>query len=161
MAMTDELRLRRYVGDRIPPGQDDKAAFFSNEEIADLLEEANGNLNRAAMLGWFAKMAEFAKLIDTDISGANRRLSQMWKQADAMFRHYAEIIGVDAEAMIGRVVGRAVNLRETPARPRVMAGSATMRSELAFPEARKVMANSHPETTDEDPSYPEPGAVAT
>lgn len=149
------------VGDRLPPGGSEGEAFFSNAEIDDLLEEANNDLNRAAMNGWLAKMAEFAKLIDTDISGANRKLSQMYKQAEGMLRHYASVIGADADAVVGRVVGRAVNLRETGTRSRVMTGSGTFRSELHNPEARMIMANSHPETTDEDPSYPEAGAVAT
>lgn len=161
MPMTDNDRLRRMVGDRIPLGKDEGDAFFSNEELTDMLAEAGGNLNLAAVNGWLAKMAEFAKLIDTDISGANRKFSQMYKNAESMFEHYASVIGADTAAIVGRVVGRAVSLRETPCRPRVMATSSGFRLEAVNPEAKQIMANSHPEVFEADPDYPARGPVAT
>lgn len=157
----EKLRLRRMLGDRVPPGTDDSKCFFSDEEIVDLWDQAGGNLNAAAFQGWLDKMAEFVKLIDTDVSGAARKLSQMFKQAEAMAEHYGGIIGADVQAIVGRVVGRAINLRETTVPPAVMPTSSGFRLEAVNAEAKQVMLNSHPDTADVDPSYPEPGPVAT
>lgn len=153
-------RLRRMVGDRIPPGKTDDDTFFSDEEIADLFDQANENLNRAAMFGWFAKMAEFAKLIDRNTSGADLPMSQMYKNAERMFKHYAELAGEDTAAVVGRIVGRAINLRETPC-TQVMTGSGTYRTELYSTTARRLLLQAEPDLATEDPTYPQVGQVAT
>lgn len=159
MPITNQQRLRRMVGDRIPPGGDENSAFFSDAEIDDLISEAGESLNTAAFYGWLAKMAEFAKLVDRNVSGADMRLSQMYKQAEAMAKHYGTLAGV-TEAVIGRMVGRAVNLREEPCAPRVMPVSSGFRLEARNAEAKRIMQRSEPETL-EDPTYPAPGPVAT
>lgn len=161
MALDATQRLRRMVGDRIPPGgnTDGTDTFFSNEEITDLIEEAEGNLNVAAYAGWTAKMAEYAEFVDIDESGSTRRLSQLYKNAALMQAHYGKfMVALDA-ALVGRVVGRAVSLRETSCNP-VQTGSGTFRSELHNERAREIMRNSHPEVAEADETYPQPGAVA-
>lgn len=161
MPITDRDRVRRMVGDRFPPGGDEGDVFFSNEEIDDLIETAGGDLNLAAYSGWLAKMAEFAKLVDTDISGAQRKFSQMYKNAANMADHYEGLIENASAAVVGRVVGRVVNLRERRTRSPVMTGSGTYRTELGDSEARQIMHNSHPELVEVDETYPEPGKEAT
>lgn len=154
-------RLRRMLGDRIPPAGDENDAFFDNAEIQDLIDQYT-DLNVAAFYGWLEKMAEFAKLIDRNLSGADMRLSGMFKNAEAMSRHYGQLAGIgDANSIIiGRMPGRAVSLRETCAVPAVMTGISGFRSEAHNPEMRTLMHHSEPETL-EEPTYPEPGAVAT
>jgi hypothetical protein len=149
------------VGDRIPVGGDDTKTFFTTAEIDDLWNQHIGNFNGAAFQGWLDKMAEYAKLIDSDISGAARKFSQLYKQAEGMLRHYGALIGADTESIIGRVVGRAINLRETVTPPAVMPVSSGFRSEARNARAKQILANSHPDTMDVDPSYPESGPVAT
>lgn len=163
MAITTEQikSLRRKLGDRIPPGEDEGETFFSDAEITELFNDAGEDMNRAAFQGWLDKMAEFVKLIDSDVSGAARKFSQMYRQAEGMARHYGGIVGADVEAIVGRVVGRAINLRETSSLPAVMPVSSGFRSEARNMQARQVMVNSHPDTYEEDPSYPEQGPVPT
>lgn len=163
MPISDDQKrqLRRMVGDRIPPGKDEGSCFFLDSEIEALWTEQGEDMNRAAFQGWLDKMAEFVKLIDTDISGAARRFSQMYKQAEGMAEHYGTLIGADVNAIVGRVVGRAINLRETPMPPLVMPVSSGFRSEAVNANAKQVLANSHPDTMEEDPSYPERGPMAT
>jgi hypothetical protein len=112
VALSPNERLRRMVGERIPPGGDETNTLFLEEEITDLIAAANDDLNVAALAGWYAKMAEFAKLVDAAESGTEKKLSQMFKNAEMMVKHFEEVTGLTAEAIAGRVVGRAVNLRE-------------------------------------------------
>ena len=128
MAQTIQQRLRRALGERIPTGGSDQNTFFLDAEIDDLLLESGNDFNRAALKGWQEKMAEFAKFVDVDESGSNRKLATLFKNAQAMVRHYAEVVGVDVNAAMGHgVVGRAVNLREEYEAPAVMHVSATRR----------------------------------
>lgn len=157
---SDFDRLRRMIGERIPVGKTDDDTFFTDEEIGDMLVQASGDFNRAAMFGWLAKMAEFAKLIDRNTSGADLPLSQMYKNAESMFKHYAKLVGEDAAYIMGRVVGRAINLRETNCSP-VMTGSGTYRTELRSTTARRLLMQKAPELLEQDPTYPQSGQVAT
>lgn len=128
MPQTIEQRLRRALGERIPIGGSDQNTFFLDDEVSDLLVEAGNDFNRAALKGWQEKMAEYAKFVDVDESGSNRKLATLFKNAESMVRHYAGVVGVDVEAAVGHgVVGRAVNLREEPENPKVMHVSATRR----------------------------------
>lgn len=161
MAITPVDRLRRMVGDRIPPGKTDKDTFFTDEELQDMLDMNNDDINAAAAEGWLSKAAEFAKLIDQSRAGNTHKLSQMFKNAEAMAEHYAHFVKGDVDAIVGRVVGRAINLREGPTVERVQVGSATMRLELFNTEARALMHADNPELVEADPSYPQPGQVPT
>lgn len=158
---SDFERLRRMVGERIPVGKTADDTFFSDAEIEDLLIQGNQNFNRAAMFGWLAKMAEFAKLIDRNTSGADMPLSQMYKHAALMFKHYSELAGEDVVAIAGRVVGRAINMREDNSCPRVMTGATAYRTELHNMQARQLMMRDNPDLLEIDASYPQPGQVAT
>jgi hypothetical protein len=160
MPLTPVDRLRRMVGDRLPIGGNEADCFFANEEIQDLIDEAGSDMNLAALNGWLAKMAEFAKLVDRDTSGANIKLSQMYKNAESMARFYGTRIANMDASFVGHVIGRVVSLREAPCVPRVMTGSSGFRLEAHNTEARALMQRDKPETL-EDPTYPEPGPVAT
>jgi hypothetical protein len=128
---TAEDKLRRALGDRLPIAGDDASAFFTDQDINDLLVESAGDLSHAAFLGWTARMAEYAKFVDIDESGSNRKLSQLLKNAILMVNHYGGLVGADTQAVVGRVVGRAVNLRECET-VRVAGGSGTFRS-VSYP----------------------------
>ena len=166
MATPEELRLRRMVGDRYPigaeAGNEDAKCFFSDAEITEMLESNNGDFNAAALEGWLSKMAEFAKLVTQERSGTTIRYSDMFKNAEKMANHYGELVGGATTAIVGRVVGRAVNLRERGVGGlipydtvgEVHVRTAAHRSELRSPEARAILQNSHPDTVEEDPTYP-------
>lgn len=166
MATAAELRLRRMVGDRYPVdavvGSEDAKCFFSDAEITDILLTNNNDINAAALEGWLTKMAEFAKLIDQQRSGTTLKMSQMYKNAASMAEHYGELVGGASAALVGRVVGRAINLRERGTGGlipydtvgEVHTRTSAHRTELHNTEARKILQNSHPDTIDVDPSYP-------
>jgi hypothetical protein len=90
-ALTDPDKLRLYLGERIPEGGTDADTFFSDDEIQDLLDTANAanqGLFFAAVLGWSAKAGEYARLIDINESGGDRKLSQRYRQALQQLNYY-------------------------------------------------------------------------
>lgn len=107
-------RLRELLGEEKLAGDDDgSGTFFTDTQIADLLEYANDDLNVAAWEGWKRKMARYARLVDISESGSNREMSQKFKHAQIMEKVWAGIVGDIAagrSAALQRVVGRSVNL---------------------------------------------------
>jgi hypothetical protein len=154
---TERDRLRRMAGDRIPLGKSEEHAFFTNAEIDDLITTANGDLNLAAYAAWLAKAAEFAKFIDIDESGSVRKMSQMYKNADMMVKHYEGLVEGVSAAVMGRVVGRAICLREDAENwlsPASGVASGSHRAYLEQPDQRIRFALDYPDTHEADPEYP-------
>jgi hypothetical protein len=91
--------------------------IFDDAAITDLISYADGDLDLATLEGWKRKMARYARLVDVIESGSDRKMSQKFKQAKIMVDVWSDIIGAGedahASAMMGRVVGRVVNLRCT------------------------------------------------
>lgn len=149
MPLTLRDRLRRKLGDRIPPGASDDDAFFTDADLDDLLDEATNDLNLAAANGWVDKMAEFVKLVDREDAGSTRRLSQLARNAKLMVDHYAGLAGLSGSVVIkGRSVGRAISLRDYEFDP-VMATSGTMRFLGSQPE---LIRHSNPDVPEGYPA---------
>lgn len=145
------------VGDRLPVNapEDDTNAFFTNEEIADILDQATNDLNLAAAIGWAAKMAEFVKFVDRDDAGSTRKLSQLAKNADLMLAHYSKLSGHTTAEVKGRAAGGVISLRESRLSRSPAAGFATATHRFLGSEPqRQIMVNSHPDQDLE--GYPAP-----
>lgn len=142
------------VGDRFPTGEsDDTNTFFKDVEIADLLDAAGNDINVAALAGWYAKAAEFAKFVDRDESGSSRKMSQMFKNAEMMIKHYESITTAFGAVSARAAVARIAVWGDESCRNRVMASSATFRG-LREPSERARFLRENPETAEADSSYP-------
>lgn len=110
-----ESNLRRRLRDALPDGSDDSSAFFLNDEIHSLLAINGGSIVGAAYDGWAIRAAHYQTLVDVEESGSSRRLSQMFKNAEAMMKFYEKALesetGVNSSAIAGRVVGVVASLR--------------------------------------------------
>lgn len=114
--LTDlEHSLRRRLRDTLSDVNDDSGAFFPNDEIHTLLAINGNSINAAALDGWLIKMAYYSKYVDVDESGSTRRLSQMFKNAEAMVAFYQKATDTEnATAAVHRkqgVIGRVISLR--------------------------------------------------
>jgi len=107
-------RLRALLGERVVSGDDISNSFFTDEEVFGLLNMANQNLNLAAMYGWSIKAAEFARLIDYDESGSNRKLSQRYRQAQSQLTFFQQQVTADSAAVasMDAVGPKVLNLRD-------------------------------------------------
>jgi hypothetical protein len=97
MAVTDADVLRRMLGERIPENGTALDTMFSDEEITDFLNRGE-TLNMAAYLGWQAKAAELANLVDTAEGSSKRSMSDLHKQALAQVKYYEGLTGVTLSA---------------------------------------------------------------
>lgn len=115
MPIPADEKLRLYLGDKIEAGQTEADKFFSNAEIADLIEEAGGDLIVAAAEGWTIKAAKFADLIDIDESGSTRKLTQRYRQAIERARYFAVKVTEAATASQAgfRAVAKVASLDES------------------------------------------------
>lgn len=118
---TDQQLLNERLRARLSEEKTDEfgdgsETMFKDSAIFDMLGMTGNNLNLATLEGWIRKAAKFQRLIDISESGSTRELSQKFKSAKEMIDLWTNRCGKDAEgrlaAMRGRVVGRAVNLRE-------------------------------------------------
>jgi hypothetical protein len=80
MAMTDEERLRSYLGEMIPVGGSASDTFFSEDQIDDLLER-HGSPEAARREGWEWKSAILANLVTTVEASSTRKLSDAHRAA--------------------------------------------------------------------------------
>ena len=83
MATPDE-RVRRLLGEVIPPDGSDADTMFTDDRIEDLLLEANNDIDQAALAGWREKAAGLAVLVDTAEGTSKRAMSDLHKNALAM-----------------------------------------------------------------------------
>lgn len=109
-------RLRsRLAESKTDPDGDGSETFFTDAEITDLLSYSENELDAATLEGWLRKKARYARLVDVSESGTDRKMSQKFKNAQAMVKFWSDFLGDVAgsrqEALAGRVVGRPVNLR--------------------------------------------------
>jgi len=89
MATTAE-RLRQLLNEEIPDGMSDKETLFTDEQIADLLFEADDIPEAAAGKGWFIKAGKLADLVDTAEGTSKRSMSDLHKNALAMVAAYGD-----------------------------------------------------------------------
>jgi hypothetical protein len=113
-------RLRSRLGEsKTDPNGDGSETMFKDEAIFDMIDSANGDIDLATVEGWRRKSAYLQRLVDISESGADRSMSQKFKQAKAMLDYWSKIV-VDAAiasqmALSGRVVGQVISLREDQA----------------------------------------------
>lgn len=105
-SLTAQLRL--LIGERIKVGKTEADTAFSDDELIDMILRHNGNIYLAAAEAWSAKQADYSKLVDISESGSERKLSQMFKNANTMAEAYSKAgIAIGAE-LINPVVGQSV-----------------------------------------------------
>lgn len=88
MALTDDQRLRGLLGEDIPAAGTASDTLFTDEEITDLLLQANSNVERAAYEGWRVKAARLSSLVDTTEGNSQKKFSQLLDNANDMIKLY-------------------------------------------------------------------------
>lgn len=110
-----EKNLRRRLRDALIDPESDEGAFFLNDEIHSLLAMNGRDVIGAAYDGWLIRAAHYQQFVDISESGSDRRLSQQFKNAQAMVEFYRKAKGATDDArngaLSGRVVGATVQLR--------------------------------------------------
>lgn len=84
--ITDIDRLRLEVDDPMPTDGTDPQ--FSNAQLQDALDQAYGNVERAAAIVWRWKAARAADLVDVTEGNASRAMSDLQSHALDMVQHY-------------------------------------------------------------------------
>lgn len=115
MATEAEERLRLLLGEQIPDGGSEGDTFFTDAQITLMLANNSADLNLSALEGWTMKMARYARNIDISEAGAERKLSQKYRQAREMAKYFASVVsGIQASnAASYRVIARVANLDES------------------------------------------------
>lgn len=80
--------LRLYIDDVMPTDGTDP--MFSDDELQKVLDDANGNPERAAIEAWRWKAAKYAALVDVTEGNASRAMSDLQDHALAMVNHFAK-----------------------------------------------------------------------
>lgn len=98
-------RLRALLGESIQEGSTDADTFFSDIQIANLLSQADNNMNRAAFEGWRMKAAHYASLVNVVEGNAARQMSDLHKHATDMMKHFstASDSNVSGRTRIGNI----------------------------------------------------------
>ena len=106
MASTPEEKLRALLGEKIPEGGTFHDTLFTDLQIQELVQEANGDIERAAYEGWRIKLAEFANLVDVTDATAQRKMSDLRNNAEGMVKLYQRASGGNTEGRtrVGRIV---------------------------------------------------------
>lgn len=79
-ALTEDERLRSYLGEMIPVGGSASDTLFSEDQIDDLLER-HGSPEAARREGWEWKSAILANLVTTVEASSTRKLSDAHRAA--------------------------------------------------------------------------------
>lgn len=108
MALTAADRLRNMLGEPIPEGGTAADTLFTDEQIADFLDQGGGDVERAAYEGWRVKAAHFANLVDVTDGNASRAMSDLLGHANDMVKIYLRASGgpTEGRTRIGRIVRR-------------------------------------------------------
>lgn len=109
MALGERERLRLFLGENIPDGGAESDTMFSDMQIQDFLDRAGtAGTIQAAVFGWQVKAAEYANLVDVTEGPSSRAMSDLYKAALEMVKHYEDqlVTGTDPdlEGRRGRVV---------------------------------------------------------
>jgi hypothetical protein len=113
--MDDSLRLRRLLGEQIPPDKTDADTFFTNAEIDDLLNNHQGpkgdNFYSAVAEGWERKAGAYADLVNTTHGGAQRAMSDLSAHAERRLEHFHQLAQGRRGTRIGQVKRAGTTLR--------------------------------------------------
>lgn len=138
------FRLRsRLAETKSAPETDGSETMFDDAAIADLIIYSGGDLDAATLEGWKRKAARLSRLVDVSESGSDRKMSQKFKQAQGMVKFWQDFIGGSEKdrqmALAGRVVGRAVNLREDLGTPNLWPSRGYAQHVRLFPTHRLLI----------------------
>lgn len=105
MTLTPQDQLRLYLGEVVGPGQTETDTLFSDEQVQQFLDDADGSVVRAAREGWRAKAAELASLVDVTEGNSSRAMSQAHAQALDMVDHFNRLTSAptDGRTRVGRI----------------------------------------------------------
>jgi hypothetical protein len=87
MAVTDEERLRKLLGESIPDGGSEDDTLFKDDEITDLIDRA-GSVDDALAEGWAMKAGMLVTLVTTVEGSSTRKLSDAYTHALAQAKLY-------------------------------------------------------------------------
>ena len=109
MALTNDEKLRQFLGEMIPDDGADSDTLFLDVEIEQLLAD-NPSLERAAYEGWRIKAAKLSSLVDTTEGNAQRKFSQLFANAESMIKTYQRSSGgpTEGRTRVGRISREAV-----------------------------------------------------
>lgn len=91
MALTDAELLRIYLGEPIPAGGSDADTLFTDDDITAFLEEGGG-VEAGAAIGWRAKAANLAELVDVTEGPSKRALQQRYANAKDMATFFGQYL---------------------------------------------------------------------
>lgn len=106
--------LRLLVNEKIPSGGTDADTRFTNDELGLILQRMGMSLYAAAAEAWYVKAGMYEMLIETDESGSNRNLDQIFKHAISMGDRYARAFKTEGDALQGAVEGRVPGIAVSP-----------------------------------------------
>jgi hypothetical protein len=108
MTISNSERLRMLLGETIADGGKPEDTNFSELEIGQLIEDAGGDLDRAAYEGWRNKAAIYANLVDVTEGNASRAMSDLQGKALDMMKIYARSTAgpTEGRTRIGKIVRR-------------------------------------------------------
>jgi hypothetical protein len=114
----NENLLRSRLGEvsKLPYSEQGSDTIFSTAEITEILARFPGDLDSATLEGWERKSARMSNLVDVAESGAQRTMTDKFKQAKQMCDFWRNVVhqgaNMRAAAMSGRAVGKVLSLRE-------------------------------------------------
>lgn len=106
--------LRLLINEKIPTAGVDTDTKFTNDELALMLQRMGLSLYAAAAEGWYVKAGMYELLIDTDESGSNRNLDQVFKHAVSMGDRYARAFKTEGDALALAIEGRVPGIAVSP-----------------------------------------------
>lgn len=83
-------KLRLFLSEKIPQGGSDTDTYFSDAEIENILEDTDGDVRRAAYIGWQAKAAYYADLVTVSEGNAIRQMSDAYDHAIKMVKQFGD-----------------------------------------------------------------------
>lgn len=114
----NENLLRSRLGEvsKLPYSEQGSDTIFSTAEITEILARFPGDLDSATLEGWERKSARMSNLVDVSESGAQRTMTDKFKQAKQMCDFWRNVVhqgaNARAAAMSGRAVGKVLSMRE-------------------------------------------------
>lgn len=94
MASDDLLRLRRMTGE-------DDVSKYTNADMQNFIDDAGGNLNKAAAVIWGEKASSYADLVNITEAGSSRSNSDLFDHADKLRRMYQGLVDDEETPVAG------------------------------------------------------------
>lgn len=91
MALSTADTVRMNLGESIPTGGTAADTLFTDDEIQAFLDQNGQLINRATAMGWRAKAAQLAGLVDVQEGNSSRKMSQAYDQAMQQAKYWASL----------------------------------------------------------------------